>query len=307
MPGVHRCRVPQPGARGERGDGVGVVAGEDLERDPSSAKPGEGLRHVGRSSSASATTASGSRAGRPVDRPASRSGAAGSVARANTSTRRPCAVRARNVGRRGPARAGRARAPPARPRTQVASSVRSALHRSDELNGTSSSTGTGSPGRCGGQCGAGEVGRAGAAGHRAEQPPSTAPASSPADGHHLGHVSRPVVSVPVLSVQTTSTLLTDSTAFTRCTSAPRRELATAPGRVGERDEEEQAVGHQAREHRRGLHDAQQGEALEGGLQQDRAAHQDDEHHVSRTTNAICRCSGVMSVVSRRASAVSRLA
>jgi len=38
----------------------------------------------------------------------------------------------------------------------------------------------------------------------------------------------PVVSVPVLSVHTTSTLLKDSTAFTRCTSAPRREEVTAP-------------------------------------------------------------------------------
>jgi hypothetical protein len=41
-------------------------------------------------------------------------------------------------------------------------------------------------------------------------------------------VSRPVVSVPVLSVHTTSTLLTDSTALTCCTSAPEAAIRAAP-------------------------------------------------------------------------------
>ena len=56
----------------------------------------------------------------------------------------------------------------------------------------------------------------------------TSSASCPPTGATSATVSRPVVSVPVLSVQTTSTLLTDSTALTRWTSAPSRALVTAP-------------------------------------------------------------------------------
>ena len=57
---------------------------------------------------------------------------------------------------------------------------------------------------------------------------STAAASAPPTGSTSARASRPVVSVPVLSVQTTSTLLTDSTALTRWTSAPRPAHFTAP-------------------------------------------------------------------------------
>ena len=46
--------------------------------------------------------------------------------------------------------------------------------------------------------------------------------------------------------------------------------------VGDGDEEEQSVGHQAREHRRGLHESQHRGPLEQGLRQDRAAHQQDQ-------------------------------
>ncbi len=57
---------------------------------------------------------------------------------------------------------------------------------------------------------------------------SAAPASSGPTGCTSASDSRPVVRVPVLSVQTTSTLLTDSTALTRWTRAPRPALFAAP-------------------------------------------------------------------------------
>ena len=46
--------------------------------------------------------------------------------------------------------------------------------------------------------------------------------------------------------------------------------------VGHGDEEEQAVGDQAGEHRGGLHEPQHGGAVEGGLGEDRAAHQQNQ-------------------------------
>jgi hypothetical protein len=51
-----------------------------------------------------------------------------------------------------------------------------------------------------------------------------------------------------------------------------------PPRVGERDQEEEAVGHQPGEHRRDLHDAEQREPFQRGLGQDRPAHQHDQRH-----------------------------
>lgn len=48
--------------------------------------------------------------------------------------------------------------------------------------------------------------------------------------------------------------------------------------VGDRDEEEQAVGDQARQHGGGLHDAHEGEPLQRGLEQDRRAHQRNQQH-----------------------------
>ena len=65
---------------------------------------------------------------------------------------------------------------------------------------------------------------------RASEPTSRASSSegSGPTGTTSARPSRPVVSVPVLSVQTTSTLLIDSTALTCCTRAPRPALFAAP-------------------------------------------------------------------------------
>ena len=105
--------------------------------------------------------------------------------------------------------------------------MRTALQRSEELKGTSSSTGIASPGRW--------AASARLVGSelpvlRAIDPSAldTIAASCPPSGATSATEARPVVSVPVLSVHTTSTLLTDSTALTRWTSAPRREEVTAP-------------------------------------------------------------------------------
>ena len=115
---------------------------------------------------------------------------------------------------------------------------------------------------------------------RANAPSAARPRGvRPVERLDLGRaVSRPVVRVPVLSVQTTSTLLTDSTALTCCTSAPRPAIRARAGGVGDGDEEEQAVGHQPGQHRGGLHDPQQGEPLQRGLGQDGAAHQHGQRH-----------------------------
>jgi hypothetical protein len=105
--------------------------------------------------------------------------------------------------------------------------VRSALHRSDEENGISSRTGHGSPGSAAASA---VVVRLAAAALRAIDPisHSMSPAASGPTGTTSARLSRPVVSVPVLSVQTTSTLLIDSTALTCCTRAPRPALFAAP-------------------------------------------------------------------------------
>ena len=126
---------------------------------------------------------------------------------------------ARSESLRDPARAAGA------PRTQVESAVRTALHRREELKGTSSTTGSASPGRWAARA---VLVRFAAPALRAIDPnaAATGSASCPSTGAVSTTVRRPVVSVPVLSVQTTSTLLTDSTALTSCTSAPRREAVT---------------------------------------------------------------------------------
>ena len=56
----------------------------------------------------------------------------------------------------------------------------------------------------------------------------TAGRSRSPSGTISSSVSRPVVRVPVLSVHTTSTPATASTAFTCCTSAPRPAIVAAP-------------------------------------------------------------------------------
>jgi hypothetical protein len=63
---------------------------------------------------------------------------------------------------------------------------------------------------------------------RAKRPSATSGVGSAPTASTCSTVSRPVVSVPVLSVHTTSTLLTDSTALTCCTTAPYAAMRPAP-------------------------------------------------------------------------------
>ena len=247
-PACTGSRVGQAGAGGERGDGVRVVAGEHLERDARPRRTGRACSATsGRSSSASATTASGSSAGSdgpPVGVAQRRAGIRGRGRRPGRAARRrsgarTCAVRSASAQLRARAPRGR-RAPRSRRRSA------SALQRSGERERHLVPHGHAVAREALGER---ALVRFGAPVLRAIAPRASRhrgvvlvrrPAAPPRA------VSRPVVSVPVLSVQTTSTLLTDSTALTRCTSAPCRRAGHRAGGVGERDEEEQAVGHQAR-------------------------------------------------------------
>ena len=177
----------------------------------------------GRSSSASATTASGSSPGRAGRPRASRRPAAASVARASTSTRRPGgrAVVHRRGGDR-PAQVRRQRLGRAEhPGPRVGGEAGPAQRRGERRPRPGPPTG--SAGQGGGERRAGEVGDRDGRGRTHLAPRSASRLGRGPDRHRSrSSRSRPVVRVPVLSVHTTSTLLTDSTASTCCTSAPRR-------------------------------------------------------------------------------------
>ena len=117
------------------------------------------------------------------------------------------------------------------PSTHVPSSVTSPDQRSDDMNGTSSRTVHGSAGSDDDTRAAARaaVVRFGVVTLRANAPRVASGSAPPGrSGSTSLSVSRPVVSVPVLSVHTTSTLLTDSTALTCCTSAPHPAIRPAP-------------------------------------------------------------------------------
>ena len=112
------------------------------------------------------------------------------------------------------------------PRTYSPRRVRRALQRRDDENGISSSTAQASPGSAAARA---VLVRLWVVALRAIEPTSrSASPSAVPRGSSSVSVRRPVVSVPVLSVHTTSTLLTDSTALTRWTRAPCAAVLAAP-------------------------------------------------------------------------------
>ena len=222
-----RGRV-EPGAAGEGGDGAGSSPERTLTATPSAAKPARSSVTPSRSSSASATSATARRRGSRGRPSASRSTPS---PRASTSTRRPSPVRRRTASSATTAASARAgRSVDGAPRTRaVPSASVIPLQRSDERNSTSSTTLGALAGqrRVRGQRGGGDVGARHRAGEGAEQRPRAGLVARPR-ARPPRALSRPVVSVPVLSVQTTSTWLTASTALICCTSAPRPPMRAAP-------------------------------------------------------------------------------
>jgi len=106
-------------------------------------------------------------------------------------------------------------------------SVTSPDQRSDDANGTSSRTVHGWTG-AGSAAAIAALVRFGTVTAAANAPSAALPSPPVPTGSTSLSVRRPVVSVPVLSVHTTSTLLTDSTALTCCTSAPHPAIRPAP-------------------------------------------------------------------------------
>ena len=115
------------------------------------------------------------------------------------------------------------------PSTQTPASMARPDQRSDEANGTSSRTAHRLPGagRAAASAALVRLGTVTAAANAPRAALASGPGVSPT-GSTSVRWSRPVVSVPVLSVHTTSTLLTDSTALTCCTSAPAAAIRAAP-------------------------------------------------------------------------------
>ena len=158
------------------------------------------------------------------------------------------------------------------PSTHAPSAVTSPDQRSDDVNGTSSRTVHRSPGSAAASAAGGEVRCRDAAGERPERgrdPAASGPSSGstsverePAGGERAGLVGADDVDV--------------ADRLDGVDLLHQRAAPGDPGRsggVGDRDEEEQAVGHEPGQHGGGLHDPQQAETLQRGLGQDGAAHQ----------------------------------
>ena len=272
-----RLAAGQPGLRASAATVRGSSPEITLTATPSRAEAAKVSATSGRSSSANATSATGSSAGSCGRPSASRSPAPGRRRGQQQHPQPPRRSRAASASARAAGRQGRGTARPAAPSTQPPSSVTPPDQRSEERERHLVATVQAAPGRAAATAGGGEVGvrrRCGPA-RRARLDRRRRPAVERLDS---ASVSRPVVSVPVLSVQSTSTWLTDSTALTCCTSAPRPAIRGGADGVGDGDQEEQPVGHQPGQHRGGLHDPQQREPLERGLGQDRPAHQHDQRH-----------------------------
>ena len=194
----------------------------DLERDPVAGEPGDRLRDVrpqlvGERDHGDRLEGGQPRAAGGVPQRGVRVGGAGE--RRGRAAPAPSARSTASASERR--RTGAGRGASGAPSTHTPSSVRSALHRSAEEKGISSRTvpRLARAGRRPARRWSGWARRA--LRHRADQPVRGRRRRTRRPGAPPRGASRPVVRVPVLSVQTTSTLLTDSTALTCCTSAPR--------------------------------------------------------------------------------------
>ena len=233
-----------------------------LTATPSAARPVRTSVTPSRSSSASATSATARRRGQPRAvrrRRGARPPRAPARARAGP---RPCAGgRASSETTAASARAGRTVDGAPRTRAVPSASV-IPLQRSDERNSTSSSDLGGLAGQRGvrGQGGGGGVGARHRAGEGAEQRPRARLVAP--RGHDL-HQGEPPAGqraglVGAHDVDAADRL--DGVGLLHERPAPAD--ARGPDRVGDGDEEEQAVGHEAREHRGGLHEAQHRRTVE---------------------------------------------
>ena len=232
---VHALAAPQrlhAGLRGEGDHRLGVVAGDDLDVDAGLGELLERLRTPGRSSSLKQMRASASRpSGRTGGASGSSLKASGSARPANSTTRRPRA--AHSSALRAPVGAG-ARAPAPASRARRARTCRAPRRRRRRGRSTCGRTrrrprAPPSRARRGTRCAAPRSSgwrrwcwrrrrRAGAL-----RAPSSAPSAASSS-----NVTTPEVSVPVLSVQSTSTLLRLSTALNCCTSTSLPSSRTAP-------------------------------------------------------------------------------
>ena len=254
-PGVHGGGVLETGAGGEGRDRVGIVAGEHLERDALLAEPGErrgdvGSQLVGERHHGQGVERWQHRPPVPVaERPLGIGGPG-----EEEDSQALCGPRAHVAGEVRPTQRGRqSLRRPEHPRrvvgTQGAPAQRGAerhlLPHRDRLPGESASERRG-----------GQVGRGGAAGHRPQRRRDVVRVV-PADGRHLGHGE-------AAGGERAGLVGADDVDVAHrlhgVDPLHERTLARAgdrAGGVGQRDEEEQAVGDQARQHRGGLHDPQQ--------------------------------------------------
>ncbi|MEZ5099037.1 MAG: hypothetical protein R3C15_04405 [Thermoleophilia bacterium] len=112
------------------------------------------------------------------------------------------------------------------PRTSVRPPSRAALQRRRDANGTSASTGSAAAGNAS-PIAASVAFRADALAARRPSASARAAASTPGAGIVPTTPGAASVSVPVLSMQTTSAEASDSIAFSCCASAPRRAIRSA--------------------------------------------------------------------------------